>query len=218
MNGFVDLLAFSGGFIVMSLELLGGKLLAPYFGSDIYVWGSIISVFMLALAVGYLVGGRLTLRATNLFRLGLIFITAACLLAPLLLSANAAMEWIFVSVEDVRYGSLLACTLLFFPPTLVLGIISPYCVRLLVDSTARSGAVAGWLYFMSTLGSALGTLLTSFYFVLAFDMHHILIGLTLALLAAGIAALGVSRLRGAPGAAGAAGTLTASAVAASHTP
>lgn len=53
----VLLLAFTSGFIIMSVELLGGRILAPYFGSSIYVWGSIISIFMVALSVGYLIGG-----------------------------------------------------------------------------------------------------------------------------------------------------------------
>ena len=57
-NTLIATLAFTGGFVIMSVELLGGRLLAPWFGSSIYVWGSIISVFMLALALGYYIGGR----------------------------------------------------------------------------------------------------------------------------------------------------------------
>ena len=62
----VYLLAFTGGFVIMSFELLGGRIQAPWFGSGIYVWGSIISVFMLSLAIGYLLGGRLSLRRASL--------------------------------------------------------------------------------------------------------------------------------------------------------
>ena len=62
----IYLLAFVGGFVVMSLELLGGRVLAPYFGSSIYVWGSIITIFMLSLSLGYLFGGRLSLRQPSL--------------------------------------------------------------------------------------------------------------------------------------------------------
>ena len=60
-NVLVSVLAFTSGFVIMSLELLGGRLLAPYFGSSIYVWGSVITVFMLALSAGYLTGGWLSL-------------------------------------------------------------------------------------------------------------------------------------------------------------
>ena len=64
----VCVLAFCGGFSIMSLELLGGRILAPWFGSSIYVWGSIITVFMLALSIGYLTGGRLSLRSPSAAR------------------------------------------------------------------------------------------------------------------------------------------------------
>lgn len=173
------------GFVVMSFELLGGRMLAPWFGSGIYVWGSIITIFMTALAIGYLLGGRLSVHAPSLSRYSTLFILAAVLLAPLILYADALLEWTFNTVEDERYGSLLAATLLFGPGTVLLGMISPYSVRLLVQNTHYSGAVAGVLYFVSTLGSALGTLLTSFYFVLWFEMNTIVIALsaTLALLA-----------------------------------
>lgn len=193
MTGLVYLLAFSGGFVIMALELLGGRLLAPYFGSDIYVWGSIITVFMLSLSLGYLIGGRLTLRPTSVFRLGLIFSAAAVLLYPLMLISEPTMEWIFAQIEDPRYGSLTACVFLFLLPTIILGMISPYCVRLLVDSTAHAGAVAGRLYFVSTLGSALGTLITSFYLVLWFEMNQILLALAGVLLLLGLTALTLGR-------------------------
>jgi hypothetical protein len=59
-------LAFTSGFIIMSIELLGGRILAPYFGSSIYVWGSIITIFMLSLSIGYLTGGRLSISNPHL--------------------------------------------------------------------------------------------------------------------------------------------------------
>lgn len=169
----VNVLAFGGGFVIMSLELLGGRVLAPYFGGSIYVWGSIITVFMLALSAGYLIGGYLSLRRPNLHKLGLILIGAGVLVCPLVLIAEPAMSWIFDRVEDPRYGSLLASVVLFMPPTIILGMISPYAVRLLVTATEESGRVAGTLYFVSTFGSALGTLATSFYFVLWFELNTI---------------------------------------------
>ena len=189
MSWLIYLLAFTSGFVIMSMELLGGRLLAPYFGSDIYVWGSIITVFMLSLSAGYLLGGRLTLGPVSLGRFALLFLIAAVLLFPLMTSAQWMMELIFDRIEDPRYGSLAACSILFMLPTIMLGMISPYAVRLLVDSTERSGAVAGRLYFVSTLGSALGTLITSFYLVLYFDTYSIFVGQAIALLMCGVAGL-----------------------------
>jgi predicted membrane-bound spermidine synthase len=178
----IYLLAFVSGFSIMSLELLGGRLLAPYFGSSIYVWGSIITVFMLSLSIGYLVGGRLSLHRPSLTRFALIFLAAAVCLYPLVFFSESVMNWIFERIEDPRYGSLLASSILFIVPTVIMGMISPYSVRLLVVTTEHAGQVAGILYFVSTLGSALGTLATSFYLVLWFEMQTILTTLTGALL------------------------------------
>ena len=182
----IYLLAFSGGFVIMSLELLGGRILAPYFGSGIYVWGSIITIFMLSLSIGYLLGGRLSVHNPTSSRFAAIFAVAAVLLLPLTIYAQGIMEFIFLRVEDPRYGSLVTSIVLFGLPTVILGMISPYSVRLLVDNVAESGRVAGSLYFVSTLGSAIGTLMTSFYFVLWFEVNTIIILLIgcLALLAA----------------------------------
>ena len=177
----IYLLAFVGGFVIMSLELLGGRVLAPYFGSSIYVWGSIITVFMLSLSLGYLMGGKWSVNKPSLQRFGSIFLVGAVLMYPLVLFAEPAMQWIFERIEDPRYGSLVASAVLFMIPTIILGMISPYSVRLLVETIERSGQVAGRLYFVSTLGSSLGTLATSFYLVLHFEINSILVILTLAL-------------------------------------
>ncbi len=183
------ILAFIAGFIIMSIELLGGRILAPYFGSSIYVWGSVITVFMLSLSVGYLTGGKLSLHKPNLVTYGTFFGGAAVLLTPLILWANPIMETLFLQIEDPRYGSLVVSMILFFIPTSILGMIAPYSVRLLVQSTHGSGHVAGKLYFISTLGSAVGTLATSFYLVLWFEVNQILITMFITLVAAGSAAI-----------------------------
>jgi len=188
-NLLVLCLAFVSGFIIMSIELLGGRILAPYFGSSIFVWGSIITVFMLSLSLGYLIGGKLSLRNPSLKLHGLFFMLAAFLLVPLILFGNQIMEALFLIIEDPRYGSLIVSMLLFFLPTAVLGMIAPYSVRLLVIDSNHSGHVAGTLYFVSTMGSALGTLATSFYLVLWFDVNQILITMSLILLFSGILAI-----------------------------
>ncbi|MGA0934268.1 MAG: fused MFS/spermidine synthase [Pseudohongiellaceae bacterium] len=185
----VMVLAFIAGFIIMAIELLGGRILAPYFGSSIYVWGSIITVFMLSLSIGYLMGGKLSLLNPNLKIYGGFFAGAALLLLPLILWSNELMEFLFLQIEDPRYGSLVVSMMLFFLPTAVMGMIAPYSVRLMVQSTHGSGHVAGKLYFVSTLGSALGTLATSFYLVLWFTVNQILFTMVATLLCAGIAAI-----------------------------
>ncbi|OUR80954.1 glycosyl transferase [Colwellia psychrerythraea] len=180
-NLFIYFLAFTSGFSIMCIELLAGRILAPFFGSSVHIWGSIITVFMLSLALGYLFGGKLSTRSASLTRYGAIFIIAGLTLLPIVTSSTWLMESIFLAVEDSRYGSLLASTALFFIPTIILGMLSPYSVRLLVRNSNESGQVAGKLYFVSTLGSALGTIITSFYLVLWFDINTIVVSISLLL-------------------------------------
>ncbi len=165
------------GFFVMAVELLSGRILAPNFGNGIYVWGGIITVFMVALAIGYLLGGRLSIHNPSVRRLSLLLIASALATVPVVLVGDTALDRIFDLVRDPRYGSLLSVTLLFFLPVVLCGMVSPYAVRLLVDEYRLSGHFAGLLYFVSTFGSAAGTLLTSFYLVLAFEIREIIGGL-----------------------------------------
>ncbi|MDO6425657.1 fused MFS/spermidine synthase [Thalassotalea sp. 1_MG-2023] len=188
-NPLVYALAFSSGFSIMGIELLGGRILAPYFGSSVHIWGSIITVFMLSLSLGYLLGGKLSTRNASLKRYGIIFLTAGITVLPIALWAPNIMEGIFINIEDTRYGSLLASMALFFIPTVILGMISPYSVRLLVIDKERSGQVAGVLYFVSTLGSALGTIMTSFYFVLWFEVNNIIFAYSSLLVLLGLLAI-----------------------------
>ncbi len=182
-------LVFVGGFCVMAIELLGGRLLAPWFGSSIYVWGSIITVFMLGLSAGYLAGGTFSLHRPSLRRLGGLFFASALAVVPLVFWADPLMGAIFARIEDPRYGSLLAALALFFVPTALMGMLSPYAIRLSVRNRHHSGHVAGKLYFVSTAGSALGTLLTSFYLVLYLEVDQILYLIVAGLVAAGLVAV-----------------------------
>jgi MFS family permease len=184
------------GYFVMALELLAGRMTAPYFGTGIYVWGAVITVFMLALAAGYLLGGMLSTRNPRVSRLGGLLTIAALSALPVALLSEPCFEWIFDHVHDPRYGSLLGATLLFFIPTGISGAISPYAVRLLVTQAQRSGFSAGRLYFVSTFGSAAGTIMTSFYLVLLFDVNQIVGGMIAISCVLGLATLGVRKWLG----------------------
>jgi len=188
-------IAFWSGFFVMAVELLGGRLLAPNFGSSIYVWGAIISVFMLALSLGYLAGGRWSQERPSLTRLSLILIAAALTALPVLPLSEMPLENLAIRIADPRWGSLAAAVLLFFVPTFLSGMVSPYCVRLIIDGTETSGRRAGQLFFVSTFGSAGGTILTSFYLVKYFEVNHILLGLAAISIVLGLGGLAGGRSR-----------------------
>jgi len=181
MSNYRNLLIYAAagwsGFFVMGVELLGGRLLAPYFGSSIFVWGGIIAVFMTCLSIGYLSGGQLSLRKPSMSRLGLLLAGEATLALPIIAAGDVILEYLSYLVPDPRYGSLLGSLLLFGAPTLMSGMISPYAVRLLISDLHKSGRSAGVLDFVSTLGSAAGTILTSFYFVLYLEINTIILSL-----------------------------------------
>ncbi len=189
----VLLLAFCAGFSIMCFELLGGRMLAPFFGSSVYIWGSIITVFMLSLSIGYLGGGRLSLYSPSIQRFAFIFIMAAMALLPVIFFSEQVFEFVFERFEDPRYGSLLAASLVFLLPSMIMGMIAPYSVCLLTQSTKSSGQTAGFLYFVSTIGSAIGTILTSFYLVLWMEVNQILWSIFVLLLACGLFALLVNQ-------------------------
>src|SRR5471032_2263234 len=112
-RGLLYLIAGWSGFFVMAIELLGGRVLAPYFGSSIYVWGAIITVFMLALSLGYLAGGRASLSAPSLPRLAVILLVAAVAMVPVLLWGDPLLEHLSEVLPDPRFGSLCAAAILF---------------------------------------------------------------------------------------------------------
>ncbi|HWU55020.1 MAG TPA: fused MFS/spermidine synthase [Rhizomicrobium sp.] len=172
------------GFYVMMVELLSGRIIAPSFGSSIYVWGSVIFIFMLGLAIGYLLGGIYSRHNPSVPRLCGILIASALATLPTLFIGTWLLDEVFYRIADPRYGSLVTCIGLFLVPTIFAGMVSPYAIRIIVKDRESSGRDAGYLYFISTLGSSLGTLLTAFYLVLLFEVNTILtiaIGISLGL-------------------------------------
>ncbi len=163
------------GFLVMGFEMLSGRILAPTFGSGIYVWGAVITVFMTALSLGYLIGGRLSMKQPSIARLCVLHATSGALLLPVLVFELPVLDGIFGITQDPRLGSLLASVVLFSAPAVLAGMVTPYAVRLLVDNAQDAGFYAGLQYFFSTFFSAAGTLLTSFWFVLIFEVDQILL-------------------------------------------
>ena len=100
-NLFIYLLAFSSGFCIMGIELLGGRILAPFFGSSVHIWGSIITVFMLSLSFGYLAGGKLSTKNASLKKYGFIFVLAGITILPVAIWSTPIMEFIFLNVDHL---------------------------------------------------------------------------------------------------------------------
>ncbi len=164
-NGSIYLIAFICGFVLMSFEILGSRVLAPYFGQSIYVWGALISVLLAALGVGNYYGG-ITADRNGGFVIPL-FMTALCagyfLITPWL--SGYICRFITFHISDPRLGVLLAASMIFWLPAFCLGTITPNLVKLLVKDLKLIGRGSGHLLGISTAGNIAGTLLTAFFFI-----------------------------------------------------
>ena len=157
----LSVIAFTSGAVVMSMELCGTRLAAPYLGSSLYVWTSIIGVILAALSIGYCLGGYLGDTKPELLSKLLVMASASLLLLEC--SETFVLNMVRRSNLDIRFAALLSATLLFAIPSILLGCITPFVTRLAITSLNSSGSVIGRLYAISTFGSIAGTFFTGFY-------------------------------------------------------
>jgi len=159
-------------------------MLAPVFGSGIEVWGSIIGVFLLSLSLGYFLGGFLSQKIASISVLIKIVGSAGILIAilPFYYNELTINLWDF----GPRLGPLTASILLFLPPSVLLGMVSPYSIHLSTRSIASVGVNSGLLYATSTIGSFLGCIITAFYLITMMGITKILFASGLLLIALAI--------------------------------
>lgn len=150
------------GAAVMGLEMAGVRLLEPYMGSTIYVWGAIIGIFLAALSLGYFLGGRLADLYPKMKMLGLVIVLAALWIFAVPLASVHVSSSIVASFNDPRLEAFLAALILYAVPSVLLGMVSPFAVRLAATDVKHLGHIAGSLYAISTFGSIIGTFLVTF--------------------------------------------------------
>ena len=187
------LIVFLIGASVMVIELLGTRLIAPFYGASLYVWSSLISVTMIALAVGYFVGGRWADRAQ---RTGLSLIIALAALFTLLIPWATRPVLLATDPLGLRGGAFVSALVLFFPSLTLLGMVGPFAIKLATSQLEGVGSSSGSVYAVSTLGSVVGTLLLGFFLFPWVGSRQILVslGLLLFLLAVAVAAYEQKRL------------------------
>jgi spermidine synthase len=166
---------FSGG-VVLLLEILGARILAPYMGTSFSVWVNIIGTILGSLSAGYYLGGLLADRNQKLLPVVLLVGACACALVhfekPLLPSfGELGLAW----------GSLLAAILLFAPASIVLGMVSPFLLKIAANDPTRIGRTSGSIFAASTLGSIAGTFLGGFWLIPHFPISLILTGMVVVL-------------------------------------
>lgn len=161
------------GAVIMALEILSSRVLAPFFGNSVYVWGSIISVFLAALSIGYFWGGRLADREPRLALLGRLLTIAAAFLVLLLVLGTRLAGAVAAATGYSPAGTLVATTLLFGPPSVLLATVSPFAIRLATRDLAYLGDTAGKLFALSTAGSLFGTLACTFVLIPYLELRQI---------------------------------------------
>ncbi len=180
----LNILVFVSGAVLMGLEIVGSRVLAPYFGNSIFVWGSLISVVLAALSLGYYWGGWFSARSPSFARLLVLLLIPGLLIFPLPFLYPMVNLWIANTDFGIRLNPLIASTIFFLLPGIFLGTISPYAVRLAATTLTTVGSTAGNLYAISTCGSIFGTLLTAFYLIPVMGVSNIIhaLGIVLVLL------------------------------------
>ncbi len=172
-NRYLVLTAFVCGAVVMIIELIGSRVIGPPFGVSLFVWTSLITVTLVALALGYWIGGRLSDARPSADYLFLIILVSGVYL----LFVPAAKGFVMGSAIalGLRLGSLASSAALFGPPLLGLGMVTPYVVKLYVAETNPSlGGAVGRLYAVSTAGSFVGTLGTGFILIPSLGVNKII--------------------------------------------
>ncbi len=183
------ILSFTSGLTIMAVEISASRLIAPYFGTSTFVWTNIIGVIMVALAIGYFIGGKLADSQPKLKLLLKIILVACFILLLIPFITKPLVEFIsqFVLILQsatflIFAGSLLTVSLLFIVPIILLGIVSPFIIKLLSLIDPQVGKDAGLVFSISTVGSILGTFLPVLVFIPYFGTRKTIIIFSLILI------------------------------------
>src|SRR2546429_1048827 len=191
------LLVIVAGACSLAVELSASRLLAPYFGTSLFVWSNLIGLILLYLTIGYYVGGRIADRFPRPAVLYGLTIAAAFLISLIPFLSKPILHWSQSSFASysigVFYGSLVSVILLFAIPMILLGCVSPFAIRLSIDKLGKSGRIAGQLYAISTAGSILGTFLPVLFLIPTFGTYRTFFTFAVALLFVSIVGLASTR-------------------------
>jgi len=190
---YLEITAFFCGAVVMAFEIIASRMLGPYVGTSALVWTSIIGIILLSLATGYYLGGRLADRKPYPEVLSLLILLSGLIIFIITLLKNIIMQLLINSISDVRLISIIASVLFFMAPSVLLGTVSPFAVRIKLKSIAKTGSTVGNLYAISTFGSITGVFLAGFYLIPAFRISDILFLLSIVLITVSLYLNGIYR-------------------------
>ncbi len=168
---------FLSGASLMGLEIVGSRILAPVFGTSIFVWGALITTFLASLSAGYALGGAIADRRPSPSLLGRILGLSGVLLWLVLLRPDPLLALCARAPVPDRFQALLAALLLFGVPSVLMGAVTPFATRLAAREIGSIGRTAGNLAAVSTAGSIAGTFGMAFILIPALSLPPILFGL-----------------------------------------
>jgi predicted membrane-bound spermidine synthase len=190
----LEVIVFCVGMASLGAEIAAARLLAPWFGASTIVWANTIATVLVALSIGYAIGGRLADRNPSLVGLSRWVLIAAALLALVPFLSGPFLRLSVQAFEQLSgglfVGSLVGVGVLIAVPVLLLGMVSPYAVRLKVDHVEDAGRIAGRLYAIGTIGSLTGTFLASLLLIPLVGSHRTFLIFALSLALAVLPALG----------------------------
>lgn len=177
------------GAAVMSLEILSSNMMSPYFGGSVYIWGSIISSFMVHFSVGYVSGGWLSRKFPRISVLAAFLVVCSVWVLMIPFIYPPVCAFISDRIVDVRIGSLIAMNVIFLFPISIMAMVSPYIIGIIAAWQRQSGLTAGMILFISTVGSFTGTNATAFYLISLFPVSRIIFGVGIICLAVSLIVL-----------------------------
>lgn len=183
--------AFLTGAITLVVEILGTRIMSPYYGTSIYVWSSLIGVTLGALTIGYMVGGAAADRWPPLRAFALEIVAAAVWILAIPLIRQGVLS--ATTPLGLKAGSLVSAAILFASPLVLLSMTGPSAIRLVTSDFAVLGRGVGKVYGVSTLGSTLGAILTGFFLIPSFAVPTLLVACAILLLLLGGVGLALSR-------------------------
>jgi spermidine synthase len=167
-KNFYFLLSFIEGASVMAAELMGAKMLAPYFGSSLYVWATVLAITLGGLAAGYYAGGLLSYKSKNNLTLFKVLLIAAVFTAIMPITSKLIL-WL-IGMHSLIPSVIVCSCFILFPPVFMMGMVSPLIINTITTKLEETGKAAGAIYAISTLGGILATFAFGFYVIPTFGL------------------------------------------------
>jgi len=169
----------------MVMEIVAGRIMAPFLGVSLYTWTSIIGVVMLGISLGNYLGGRVADKHGNSELLGMSFLFSGFSVLTIVIFSNAAGQFFITDVVPLPLATLFFSLLIFFLPSVMLSFITPIVIKLNLKNLGETGITVGRIYSFSALGSILGTFATGYFFIQWFGVRFIIMGVSVVLITIG---------------------------------